>query len=335
MPVKIGFIGVGGRAASHLAAVKAVEDAQIVAVTDIDRDRAKSAAEEHGATLYESSSQMLEKEPLDALYVCTPPAFHKADVVAAAQQGVNVFVEKPVAVSMADALAMQNAVDETGVIAAVGYQIRYLDTVAEVARALSERTIAMLNSHYYFWAPRGAWARTTALSGGQVVEQATHLVDLMRFWAGEVETVHAMYALRTLTREADFKTWDASVVNLRFKSGAVGSLACTYALFPRVPQNVRIDIAANELLVRFSYEDLQIHAPGESHTLQASGNPTAAAAAAFLRAVRTGDRSGIRSPLDDAVKTLAVTLAANQSAETGKPVNLAALGRVSPSRVKR
>lgn len=296
-----------------------------MAVTDIDAERAAAAGVKYGATVYANSQSMLEAESLDALYVCTPPAFHRDDVTAAARQGVNLFIEKPVALNMADAVAMETAVQETGVIAAVGYQIRYLDTVDQVRSALQSRTIALVNAHYYFWAPGGAWARSTKTSGGQVVEQATHLVDLMRYWAGEITSVHAMYALRARAGEADFDTWDANVVNFHFESGAVGSLASTYALFPRVPQNVRIDIASNELLIRFSYDDLEIHSPGESRSAKPTVNPTEAAAAAFLQAVRTGDRSVIRSPLSDAIKTLAVTLAANQSAETGHPVDVSAL----------
>jgi predicted dehydrogenase len=160
------------------------------------------------------------------------------------------------------------------------------------------------------------------MSGGQIVEQATHLVDLMRYWAGEVETVHSLYTLRTLADEEEFRTWDANVVNLGFGSGAVGSLVSTYALFPGVPGNVRIDLVARELLIRFTYGDLEIHTPGESRTMKASVQPDEAAASAFINAVRTGDSSEVLAPLADANRTLAATLAANESARTGEPVNL-------------
>ncbi len=321
-PVRIGFVGVGGRAESHLRAISKVHDAKIVAIADIDGDRARAVAERYEAAAYETTEQMLDAEALDAAWVVTPPRFHAGPVTEIAKRGINVYVEKPVALNMADALSMERAVDDAGVIAAASYQIRHLDTVARVHDALASKDITMLNTRYY-WSPPGRWARDTAMSGGQIVEQATHLVDLMRYWAGEVKTVHAMYGNRALASVEDFNTWDANVVNLGFESGAVGSVASTYALFQGVPDNVRIDIVVRELLIRFSYASLQIQSPWKSDEFEPTNNPDEAASAAFLHAVRTGDRSGVLAPLDDANRTLAVTLAANESARTGKVIDVA------------
>ena len=169
-----------------------VDDAEIVAIADIDGARARAVAEEHGASAYESAAEMLDSQTLDAVWIVTPPAFHREPFVEAAQRGVHVYVEKPVALNMTDALAMEEAANRAGILAAVSYQIRYLDTVAEVHRTFESKDLALLNAHYY-WPSPGRWALDTAMSGGQIVEQATHLADLMRYWAGDVETVHAAY----------------------------------------------------------------------------------------------------------------------------------------------
>lgn len=325
--VRVGFVGVGGRAKSHLAAVSTVEGAQIVAVTDIDGELARSVADQYGAAAYTNTEEMLDAQPIDAVWVVTPPSFHREPVVAAATRGVNVYVEKPVALNLSDALAMEAAAKEAGIICAVSYQIRYLDTVAEVHRSLASKDLALLNAHYYWRAPGDGWARQTSTSGGQIVEQATHLVDLMRYWAGDIETVHSLYALQTLGQDADFGTWDANVVNFGFKSGAVGSLATTYALFPGIPRKViskaaKIDLIAEELLVKFTYRDLEIYTPDDVRQVEPSNVPDEAAATAFINAVRTGDTSKILAPITDANHTLAVTLAANESALTREPVRL-------------
>jgi predicted dehydrogenase len=319
--IRIGFIGVGGRARSHLRAVSTVDGAEIVAIADIDGARARAVAEEYGAPAYESAAEMLDAQTLDAVWIVTPPAFHRAPFVEAAKRGVHVYVEKPVALNMTDALAMEEAADQAGILAAVSYQIRYLDTVAEVHRTFESRDLALLNAHYYWQSP-GRWQLDTALSGGQIVEQATHLADLMRYWAGDVETVHAAYTLRTRKGDENFRTWDANTVNLVFASGAVGSLVSTYALFAGVPENVRIDLIAGELLARFTYRDLHIYSRSESRGMDATVQPDEAAAAAFIHAVRTGDSTGILTPLSDSNRTLAVTLAANESAVTGQPVDV-------------
>ena len=319
--IRIGFIGVGGRARSHLRAVSTVDGAEIVAIADIDGARARAVAEEYGAPAYESAAEMLDAQTLDAVWIVTPPAFHMAPFVEAAQRGVHVYVEKPVALNMTDALAMEEAADQAGILAAVSYQIRYLNTVAEVHRTFESRDLALLNAHYYWQSP-GRWQLDTALSGGQIVEQATHLADLMRYWAGDVETVHAAYTLRTRKHDESYRTWDANTVNLVFASGAVGSLVSTYALFAGVPENVRIDLIAGELLARFTYRDLHIYSRSESRGMDATVQPDEAAAAAFIHAVRTGDSTGILTPLSDSNRTLAVTLAANESAVTGQPVDV-------------
>ena len=321
-PLRVGFVGVGGRAESHLRAVLKVRDAKIVAIADIDGDRARAVAQRYEAAAYETTEQMLDAEALDAAWVVTPPRFHTGPVIEIARRGINVYIEKPVALNMADALIMEKAVEDAGVIAAVSYQIRHLDTVARVHDALASKDITMLNTRYY-WTIPGRWARDTAMSGGQIVEQGTHLVDLMRYWAGDVKTVHAIYGNRALGGVEEFNTWDANVVNLGFESGAVGSVATTYALFPGVPDNVQVDIVVRELLIRFSYSGVQIHRPGNSEEFEPANNPDEAASAAFLHAVRTGDRSGVLAPLDDANRTLAVTLAANESARTGEAIEVA------------
>ena len=326
--VRVGFVGVGGRARSHLAAVSTVEGAQIVAVTDIDGERARSVADQYGAAAYTNTEEMLDAQPIDAVWVVTPPSFHREPVVEAATRGVNVYLEKPVALNLSDALAMEAAAKEAGIICAVSYQIRYLDTVAEVHRSLDSKDLALLNAHYYWRAPRaGGWQRQTSASGGQIVEQATHLVDLMRYWAGDIETVHSLYALRTLAQDADFGTWDANVVNFGFKSGAVGSLATTYALFPDIPEKViskaaKIDLIAEDLLVKFTYRDLEIYTPDDVRQVEPSIVPDEAAATAFINAVRTGDTSKVLAPITDANHTLAVTLAANESALTREPIRV-------------
>ena len=319
--IRIGFIGVGGRARSHLRAVSAVDGAEIVAVADIDGARARAVAEDHGASAYESAAEMLDAQTLDAVWIVTPPAFHREPFVEAAERGVHVYVEKPVALNMTDALAMEEAANQAGILAAVSYQIRYLDTVAEVNRTFESKDFALLNAHYYWQSP-GRWALDTALSGGQIVEQATHLVDLMRYWAGDVETVHAAYTLRAHKGDEDFRTWDANTVNLVFGSGAVGSLASTYALFAGVPQNVRMDLIAGGLYARFTYRDLHVYTSSESRSMDAAVQPDVAASTAFINAIRTGDSTGILTPISDSNRTLAVTLAANESAVTGQPVNV-------------
>ena len=75
--VRVGFVGVGGRAGAHIEALQAIPGVEIVSVSDVDGERARAVAAEHSAAAYENTEEMLDAETLDALWVCTPPFAHR------------------------------------------------------------------------------------------------------------------------------------------------------------------------------------------------------------------------------------------------------------------
>ena len=227
--VKIGFIGAGGNASGHMNQLAGIEGARIVGICDIDPARAQNAAERHSADPYTAHQDLLERDDLDAVYLSLPVFVHgqpELDVIA---RGLPFLVEKPVAINIDIAREIEAAVTKAGLITCVGYQLRYLGSTQITQQILKERTINMIVGKYWCSTGHGdpnAWLRQMNKSGGQLVEQATHTIDMMRYMGGEVESVYAMQANRLL-KKTDCP--DVNSVALQFANGAVGSLTATWA----------------------------------------------------------------------------------------------------------
>ena len=137
MIVKVGFVGCGGIAHTHMERLRKIREARMVAFYDIVPEKARETAKSVGAKAYPSLQEMLDKEELDAVYVCVPPFAHgfEPEIV---ERGINIFVEKPVALSMDTARKIESAIRKAGVLSSVAYMWRYFDTTALAKRVLEE-----------------------------------------------------------------------------------------------------------------------------------------------------------------------------------------------------
>lgn len=319
MPVNIGFVGAGGIANAHMNALQAVEDVRIVAVADINEMRAESAASRFIAKAYSSYRDMLESENLDALYVCVPPYAHEGQELLAAAKGIHLFVEKPVAVDIDKARTVRDAISGSGIVNAVGYHWRYQTNTERARRILQDKSIGMVQGYWMGGFPGVSWWRRMEQSGGQMVEQTTHIFDLARYLCGDVKEVYAAYANRAMQDVPDSNIYDVGTATLKFKSGVVGNISNTVIL--SVPYTVGLHVIAKDMVLEL-HGDLKVIELGHTEIFNATENPMLEENKAFIHAVKTGDTSRIRSNYEDAVRTLATTLACNQSAATGLPVEV-------------
>ena len=316
MPIKVGFVGAGKRARGHVDVLKTMEDVQITAVCDVASEAAERMAADQGARAYVDPRKMLGEEGLDVLYVSVPTFAHGEVEILAADKGIHLFVEKPVAPTMESALEMLDAVKGSDIITSVGYQLRYAGHIQQAREFLKGRTIAMAVVCRWGSLPSTPWWRVMAQSGGQMVEQTTHQVDLLRYLVGEVEEVQAYYALRTLTDVPELDVPDVYAVNLKFTNGTVGSLSSSCALRNGGGRSA-MDFILGDMRVSVGGSGLEISPEGA-----ADPGPVPESVdidEAFIDAVRKGDRGGILCDYEDAVRSLDVSLAANRSAETGRP----------------
>jgi myo-inositol 2-dehydrogenase/D-chiro-inositol 1-dehydrogenase len=319
--VRVGFVGTGGIAQTHLEALSRIEGAQLVAFCDVDAARAESAAARFGGRAYTDYAQMLREEPLDALYLCVPPHAHGEVEQLAAERGIHLFVEKPVARTLECARAVDAAIQKAGILSAVGYHFRYYGATERARERLQGLPIGMAIGYWHGGMPGVPWWRQHALSGGQLVEQTTHIVDLARYLVGEIVEVFAYLAHGVAPLPyPDSDVSEAGVIAMRFANGAVGTITNTCMLNP--PGEVALKIYTPDRILEVSWGKLVETEANRREEYSSRDNPYLNEDRAFIEAIRTGDASLIRSTYSDGVRTLAVTLAADESARTGKPVSV-------------
>jgi predicted dehydrogenase len=313
--VRLGLIGTGGMGQGHLRNLKEIPQAQIVALCDWDEELVQNVASSIGCATYTDGAKMIADAELDALYICVTPHTHHDLEILAAQKGLHLYVEKPVNLYIDKAIRAWEAISKAGVMTQSGYQLRYFPYNRQLKAFLADKQVGTAHSVRWSGAPQKDWWLKYDESGGQLVEQTTHQVDLLRWVLGEVEAVSAVYSFdRLFQGEPNITIPDSQVALLHFRSGAPVTLTTSCALgkgwmggMEFVLKNARVSVQNNEIKV----------SPEDAYTLPPLPGDSPSADEMFVRAVATGDRSLLFSPYDDGLKSAAVTLAANLSAENG------------------
>jgi predicted dehydrogenase len=314
--LRVACIGTGFIAGRHLAALSGFPDVEVVAVADAQPARAQDVAGRYAARAYSDSAALLESEELDAVWLCVPPSAHGPLELAAAGRGLPFFVEKPLGVDLPTAVTVAAAVRERALLTCVGYHWRSLDVVQSARQALDGARVELLSATWLDSTPAAPWWSQRSGSGGQLVEQTTHLVDLARLLVGEIATVQALEV--TTAREAwphaDVPT--ASAVLLRFAAGGVGTITSSCVLDRRHDVGLRLVTAGRsiELTERaLSDHELRIAARDGEHVVRSLQDPIAVEDRAFLDALQDGHRR-VPVPYDEALRTHAAVCAADLSA---------------------
>ncbi len=327
IPVRLGFVGLG-RAATRahlpaLAPLVAAGEVELRAFCDVDPEIARTQAAAFGArAVYADAREMLAKDRLDAVYVCIPPTLHGAEILLAAERGVAVFAEKPQTLDMARALRFADAIRRAGVVSQVGFQSRYYPSAEHARRLLARRTPRHAQVQlFYSGVPVHTWTSRYALCGGSFVEHAIHMVDLLRWFLGDVAAVSAFYVQRR-PREGPASMDLPHVYNVsyRFVSGVTANVAVARVLDTVDVERRELVVVSDDSLLEWRPEKV-----AENGTTVWEGPPEAAEEAyafglqarAFIDAVRARDPGLVRSPYDAALNSLAAVLAANASAERG------------------
>ena len=183
--LRIALLGCGGIAARHVAAMRALGDRmELVACCGRDIERTRAFAAEHGGDPFVDLEAMLDESKIDLLVATLPPYCRAGEIEAAAERGIHLLVEKPIALDMAAADRMVARVEAAGVVAAIGFMYRFGDAVRRW-RELDTGAVGLYAGSYHCNALHAHWWRKRALSGGQILEQAIHQIDLIRHLVGE------------------------------------------------------------------------------------------------------------------------------------------------------
>ncbi|WP_433358253.1 Gfo/Idh/MocA family protein [Micromonospora saelicesensis] len=316
---RVGLVGAGGVAQRHARVLAGFDDVELVGVTDVAPEAASALAAQHGGRAYADVAELLATE-LDAVYVCVPPFAHGPAEEAVIEAGVPMFVEKPVAVDLSTAERIADLVARRELRTAVGHHWRYLSVLDQARDLLADRPVRMVSGAWLDKVPPVAWWSRRDRSGGPVVEQAAHVLDLIRVLAGEVTEVTA-YGNGTPPPVDGADIDSVTTAALRFADGAVGTLSAACVLGWK--HRAGLEILADGLALAITEDGLSIRdADGERHV---PADPEAARVAvdrAFVDAVR-GIGDDVRVPYAEALATQRLALAVADSARTGTTVRLA------------
>ncbi|MFD1179236.1 Gfo/Idh/MocA family protein [Paenibacillus puldeungensis] len=323
MTLRIGIVGTGWFSRVHADLLAGMEGVRVAAVCGTSEEKALMFASNYpGATGYSRFTEMLDSQKLDAVYLCIPPMAHGQMELELIDRAIPFFVEKPLSTNLQTPQDILDQLQKKPVVHAVGYHFRYKETIQRLKASLSGQTIGMVMGAWMGDMPQVAWWRKQEGSGGQFIEQTTHIVDLLRYTAGEVEEVYAAYGNRVVQGQYENVTvHDVGTVSMKLESGIIATVSNTCILPGGVGQ-VELRLYTNNGILDWSPDRLEISTPGVRTTYTGTDNPYAAEAGAFIHALRTGDTSRILSDYSDAYKTQTVTCAALESAMTGKPVRI-------------
>ncbi len=317
--IKLGFIGCGGIAGFHFGHFddNKIPNAKIIAVCDLIDSRAKAAAERFSATPYKDYREMLDKKSLDAVYICVEPCAHNGMEMLAIEKGCHLFVEKPVALCLDYASAVEKALKAKKLINAAGFQDRYLDFVPLMKNWVSHQQVGFFNAYWVGGMPGVWWWRRRDTSGGQAVEQTIHTFDMCRHLFGEVVAVSAFGRRGIITDVENYDTEDASAVNLQFANGIIGTVYSGCFVRGGGGKN-GIDVyTMNGRMEYTERTGVSITEPHRSINAKTGNDYGQEEDLAFIDAILQKDQSIILSPYSEAVKNLQVTLAANESMDNG------------------
>ncbi len=324
MSVRVGVIGLGfGK--QHVLEYHRLQGVEVAAVCDLSEEMLNDPLiVECKARTYRDAEAMLSSEGLDAVSICTPPSTHKPLTAYAAQRGINVLCEKPMATSMDDCDAMIQACEQHAVKLMIGFKKRFAPAYVELERLIRSELGQPFSIFFRYVCYGGVGKEWFWRDGGPIVENTAHAADILRFLAGDVQRVYAE-GDNFLAEGRD--EIDTAVFTLRFESGCVGAVRAgcwargslkrehMIAYFPGAtaeiegnfddPRHLRVWRDGQGALEEFSFDD----AGGISGEIEH-----------FIECVR--DDKHLRVTGEDGRAALAICLAVKESSQTHQLVTL-------------
>lgn len=312
--MRVAILGPGGIAARHAAAASAL-GLPVVGVCGRDPERTRAFAAEHRGEPFVDLDRMIDRVAPDLLIVALPPFVRDGEIEHAAARGVHLLIEKPIALDQGRADRITAAVAATGVVAANGFMYRFGDAVRRW-RAADTGGVCLFTGAYHCNALHAPWWRDEALSGGQMLEQLIHQIDLVRHLMGEPDSVYARRA-NLLHGDVDGYTGeDVSAILFGWDDGRIATLTASNISTPGV-WHKEWAVFAERLTGRFSgWNDATL-------TPTRVGAPTEVVAGStdVFQAQITDVANAIRNarppsvPLAEGAATLRLALAARRSAD--------------------
>ncbi|MCX6992247.1 MAG: Gfo/Idh/MocA family oxidoreductase [Kiritimatiellaeota bacterium] len=340
--MRTAFIGTGGIASVHLRYLKMRRDVRVAALCDMKREQAVKRQQEFGGEVFTDYRMMLDQVKPDAVWLCTPPIVRREPLLACADRGIPVFCEKPAERREAEAAATAGGLTKRKAHVQIGYVFRCMPAVQQLRVLMRDDPIHLVQSFYgcnvSLTMELPAWFYDKAKSGGALVDQATHNLDLLRYLFGEVKEVRGS-ARNPVHKQRKGYTIDETLgLVFTFASGIIGTHVHTwvgdawrnelvfsgekrlYRLFPggRLVVEQPSAGAHNKLsrhLTKTATKGVFEFQPGSRPIYEYENE-------IFLKMVKTGDWSINPCDYTDGWKSLQLTLACDKALTQDRVVRL-------------
>jgi predicted dehydrogenase len=328
--LRTGIIGCGNFAHKHSQILSVRPEVELVAFCDNSADTANAFSRQYAqgkATAYTDFVRMYDEAKLDLVYICLPPYAHTNEVELACSHGVHFLLEKPIALTVEAARAMAAQVEKSQVKSQVGFMYRHGQAALSLKALMNQQEAGprgLFTGRYACNSLHAPWWRNRVKSGGQLVEQIIHLVDITRFFFGEAVEVYSVQANLFHQDVPDYTVEDASATTIRFAGGGIAVLSATNGAIPNrwdydwriFLKGVTADFTdANHAVFHQTERDWP-----ETITVSADKDVYLAETLNLIRAIEDDEDTAV--PIEEGVKSLELALAATQSSVEGKPVSL-------------
>jgi predicted dehydrogenase len=334
--LRTAILGCGKIARRHAEVLASLKEVNLVGFCDQAIENARSFNESFGpGKVFTDHEQMFSDLNLDLVYICLPPYAHSNEVKLACQHGVHFLIEKPIALSMELAYQMAEDVHASGVKCQVGFMYRHGEAVKwlkEYMRNSLTPEAGFMSARYACNSLHRVWWRDKTKSGGQLVEQVIHLIDMARFFMGEPCQVYSVQRNLFHTEIKDYSGEDTSVTTIKFDSGGIAVIAATNGAIPNrwdydwrvVLPAITADFTdANHAVVNRTCQDWP-----STLTIASEKDLLAAQAQDLISAIREDRKTSV--PIEEGVRSLNLALSAVQSAQQDIPIRLELPGKLTP-----
>lgn len=230
--IRFAVVGCGHIAKKHIQAIERIDRAQLVAVCD--KDMEKMEPYKYVST-YSDFERLLCDEQIDVVNICTPSGLHKQQALQAARHGKHIILEKPMALTSADAREIINVCSEHGVKLAIVHPNRFKPAIqllhwliqTNKLGTISHVSVSVRWNRRQSYYDEVAWRGTKSLDGGVLMNQAIHALDLLLWMFGDVQCAHGYHATRIKSIETD----DVVVGIMKFRSGVLGVVEATVNVY--------------------------------------------------------------------------------------------------------
>jgi predicted dehydrogenase len=326
--LRIAMVGAGTMGQVHSNSYINIKGGKLIAICDIQEEKAKKLADIHCAAYYVNFDEMLKNEDIDVVDICLPTYMHKEFVLKSIENNKNVFCEKPIALNVGDAEEMVESAREKGVKFSVGHVVRFFPAYEAAIRTIESGKIGTpklirttRTGSYPSWGWRD-WYGNYDLSGGPLLDLIIHDFDWIRHNFGDVERVYA----KSLGNRKHGQ--DHCLVTLRLKNGAIVHSEGSWAYPSGSMFGTTFEIVGTDGQIEY---DSRESSPIKKHIkdkegskivmespLPADEEPYTKEIQEFIDSIIEGRKPKISG--EDAIKALKISLAAIESSKTGEAV---------------